>query len=108
MTDRFVPAGCRGLVSVAANIWPSQIQRFVHQCCNQSPIPKAYPKKKLQQVHQACDALSIASNPIPTKVLLHHKGEIVTPHLACAPHPRRSYFSLCALGGRSNNARVVS
>ena len=76
LTYQLVPAGCSGLVSVAANIWPTQISRFVRRCLKQD-----LPKTEKKHLEQACDCLFIAPNPIPTKVLLHHKGEIKTPCL---------------------------
>ena len=76
MTYDFVPAGCRGLVSVASNIWPTKIHCFVTKCLQQD-----IPNEKKDLIHKACESLFITSNPIPTKVLLHHKGIITTPTL---------------------------
>ena len=75
LTYEFVPVGCSGLVSVASNVWPVQIQQFVNRCLKQD-----LPKKEKDHLQRACDTLFMAPNPIPTKVLLHHKGEIATPY----------------------------
>lgn len=74
MTYDFVPAGCQGLVSVASNIWPHKMHSFVTRCLRQD-----IPTQKKTLINQACESLFLASNPIPAKVLLHHKKEIDTP-----------------------------
>ncbi|WP_265015889.1 4-hydroxy-tetrahydrodipicolinate synthase [Wolbachia endosymbiont (group A) of Anoplius nigerrimus] len=61
--------GAAGLVSVAANVWPRVAHEYVKQCLNgRSPQADSW--------QQACKALFIASNPIPTKALLHDIGLI--------------------------------
>lgn len=61
--------GAAGLVSVASNVWPHVAHEYVKQCLSgensQSDVSQ-----------QACKALFIASNPIPTKALLHDIGLI--------------------------------
>lgn len=61
--------GAAGLVSVAANVWPSVVHEYVKQCMS-GKNPQA------DSWQQACKALFTASNPIPTKALLHDIGLI--------------------------------
>ncbi|WP_438456288.1 4-hydroxy-tetrahydrodipicolinate synthase [Wolbachia endosymbiont of Kerria lacca] len=61
--------GAAGLVSVAANVWPSVVHEYVKQCMS-GKNPQA------DSLQQACKALFTASNPIPTKALLHDIGLI--------------------------------
>ncbi|WP_353287258.1 4-hydroxy-tetrahydrodipicolinate synthase [Wolbachia endosymbiont (group B) of Gerris lacustris] len=58
-----------GLVSVVANVWPSVVHKYVKQCMS-GKNPQA------DSWQQACKALFTASNPIPTKALLHDIGLI--------------------------------
>ncbi|MGL9717759.1 MAG: 4-hydroxy-tetrahydrodipicolinate synthase [Wolbachia sp.] len=81
--------GATGLVSVASNIWPHVAHEYVKQCLLSFQHMTLESKKKTtaQTVEddaksstnvwqQACKALFIASNPIPTKALLHDIGLI--------------------------------
>ena len=71
----FVAAGCQGLVSVMANVWPQATHRYVEWCL-EGRGPELLP------LWQECsDALFSASNPIPAKVLLAEKGWIQSPTL---------------------------
>lgn len=75
LTPFFAAAGCTGLVSVMANVWPKATHRYVEWCLD-GRGPELLP------LWQECsDALFTASNPIPTKVLLAQKGWIETPTL---------------------------
>ncbi len=75
LTPFFAMAGCGGLVSVAANVWPEATHTYVEQCL-------AGNGPDLLPLWQECtDALFTVSNPIPAKVLLHEKGWIKTPIL---------------------------
>ncbi|WP_068652011.1 4-hydroxy-tetrahydrodipicolinate synthase [Wolbachia endosymbiont of Trichogramma pretiosum] len=71
--DNMIPdmaaKGAAGLVSVAANVWPSVVHKYVKQCMS-GKNPQA------DSWQQACKALFTASNPIPTKALLHDIGLI--------------------------------
>ncbi|MDD9331228.1 MAG: 4-hydroxy-tetrahydrodipicolinate synthase [Wolbachia sp.] len=58
-----------GLVSVASNIWPRATHKYVKKCLDSE-------KLSTNVWQQACESLSIASNPIPTKALLHDIGLI--------------------------------
>lgn len=70
LTPFFAAAGCAGLVSVMANVWPKATHRYVEWCL-QGRGPELLP------LWQECsDALFAASNPIPTKILLAEKGWI--------------------------------
>lgn len=57
--------GAAGLVSVAANIWPCEVHTYVKKCLNGENPPT-------HNWLKACKALFTASNPIPTKALLHN------------------------------------
>lgn len=61
--------GTAGLVSVASNVWPHVAHEYVKQCLNGKSL-------HTDVWQQACKALFIASNPIPTKALLHDIGLI--------------------------------
>jgi len=75
LTPFFAMAGCEGLVSVAANVWPEATHRYLDLCL-EGRGPELLP------LWQECtDALFSASNPIPSKVLLNKKGWIKVPVL---------------------------
>lgn len=71
----FKPAGCAGLVSVAANVWPEATSLYSTKCLN-GETESLFPLW-----NRAVKALFSASNPIPIKLLLHKKGEISSPIL---------------------------
>jgi 4-hydroxy-tetrahydrodipicolinate synthase len=71
----FAKAGAIGLVSVAANVWPEATRKVVEL----SLAKKA--DECLPMWQAATDALFLASNPIPTKFLHLHLGQIETTHL---------------------------
>ena len=71
----FKPAGCAGLVSVAANVWPEETALYVQKCLA-GDTESLFPLW-----NRAVEALFSASNPIPTKLLLHQKGKIKSPEL---------------------------
>lgn len=71
--DNMIPdmaaKGAAGLVSVAANVWPRVVHEYVKQCMSgENPQADSW--------QQACKTLFTASNPIPTKALLHDIGLI--------------------------------
>lgn len=68
MTPFFAMAGCEGLVSVASNVWPKEVHRYV-QWCLQGRGPELLPLWK-----DCSDVLFEAPNPVPVKVLLKEKG----------------------------------
>lgn len=72
MTPYFTMAGCEGLVSVVANVWPEATHRYVEWCLD-GRGPELVP------IWQECiEQLFSASNPIPAKVLLKEKEWIKT------------------------------
>jgi 4-hydroxy-tetrahydrodipicolinate synthase len=71
----FKPAGCAGLVSVAANVWPEATALYVSKCLS-GDTESLFPLWT-----RAVETLFSASNPIPAKLLLHQKGVISTPEL---------------------------
>lgn len=71
----FKPAGCAGLVSVAANVWPDATALYVKKCLS-GDTESLFPLW-----NRAVEALFSASNPIPVKLLLHHKEVIKSPTL---------------------------
>jgi len=71
----FKPAGCAGLVSVAANVWPNETALYVQKCLA-GDTESLFPLW-----NRAVEALFSASNPIPAKLLLHQKGKITSPEL---------------------------
>lgn len=86
--------GVAGLVSVAANVWSHVAHEYVKQCLNHELSLLSFQRVTLESRRkpvqmkgndmksstdiwqQACKALFIASNPIPTKALLHDIGLI--------------------------------
>ena len=75
LTPFFAMAGCKGLVSVASNVWPKATHAYVNECL-------AGNGPQLLPLWQECtDALFAVSNPIPSKVLLKEKGWIKTSTL---------------------------
>ncbi|QKX02449.1 4-hydroxy-tetrahydrodipicolinate synthase [Wolbachia endosymbiont of Dirofilaria (Dirofilaria) immitis] len=81
--------GAAGLVSVASNLWPCIAHRYVKQCLLSfqgmslesekkitAPVIENGVKSLANIWQQVCKALCTASNPIPTKVLLHDIGLI--------------------------------
>jgi 4-hydroxy-tetrahydrodipicolinate synthase len=69
----FASAGAVGLVSVAANVWPEATRRYAEESL------KGRHAGLLPIWHEASESLFTASNPVPVKALLAHKGWI-----ACA------------------------
>lgn len=71
----FAPLGAKGLVSVAANVWPKETHRYITDCLAGSLGDAA----KLWE--DCSNSLFIASNPIPVKVLMSELAMIKTPVL---------------------------
>ncbi len=70
LTPFFSVAGCDGLISVVANVWPEATHRYVEWSL-------AGRGAELLPLWQECtDLMFSASNPIPVKVLLKEKGWI--------------------------------
>ena len=66
--DYMMPAltaeGSVGLVSVVSNVWPAATRRYVEHCLTGGKI-------KSKVWWKACKALSVTSNPVPIKALMH-------------------------------------
>ncbi|SMO56686.1 4-hydroxy-tetrahydrodipicolinate synthase [Fodinibius sediminis] len=75
LTPFFAMAGCKGLVSVASNVWPEAVHRYVEWAlAGRGP--------ELLPLWQECsDILFEAPNPVPVKVLLEEKGWISSSRL---------------------------
>ncbi len=74
MTAHYAPLGCKGLVSVAANVWPLATHEYTKQCLSES-------LKDIKLWERSADSLFLASNPIPAKRLLAHQKRITSPIL---------------------------
>ena len=75
MVPHLVEAGVRGLVSVAANVWPQATHRYVE-------LALAGQHQSLFPVWQnAVDALFQTASPIPVKVLMHLTNMLNYPTL---------------------------
>ncbi len=70
LTEAFVKEGGIGLVSVASNVWPTQTRKMVDLMLDGSF------EELFEDWEESANALFSASNPVPTKVLLQHKGWI--------------------------------
>ena len=64
----FVPMGCAGVVSVAANAWPKETRRYAELSLAQK-FDKVFPLWE-----KASNSMFLAANPLPVKALLAHKG----------------------------------
>lgn len=72
MLPAFSKLGAKGVVSVAANVWPEATHEFARQC-----VGGTFQDHDLWD--KATAALFCASNPIPVKALMHDLGRIKTP-----------------------------
>jgi len=72
----FRPYNLKGLVSVASNPWPNATKIYVEKVLNQTLSNEDTALWK-----SCCDALFIVANPVPAKVLMHHKGLLAHPQL---------------------------
>ncbi len=70
LTEAFVKEGGVGLVSVASNVWPTQTRKMVDLMLD-GKFDELF-----EDWEDSSNALFSASNPVPTKVLLQHKGWI--------------------------------
>lgn len=68
----YSPAGCSGLVSVAANVWPDETQLYAKKCL------KGDTESLFPVWTNAVEALFCAPNPVPVKCFLNHKKMIET------------------------------
>lgn len=65
--------GAAGLVSVAANVWPQPVARWVKQGLAGEAIGDL--------LRTASETLFLAANPIPAKAIMHHQGRIASNEL---------------------------
>lgn len=76
--DPLLPAfsklGAKGVISVAANVWPVATHEIANQCLEGT-------FKDDDMWSQATAALFCASNPVPVKALMSDLGQIKTPEL---------------------------
>ena len=72
MFAKFSRLGAKGVVSVAANVWPEQTNKIVSQF-----LDKNFENEELFVA--ASKSLFSASNPIPTKAILAQLGDIEYP-----------------------------
>lgn len=70
LTEAFVKEGGVGLISVASNVWPAQTRKMVDLMLSENF------DELFEDWEESANALFSASNPVPTKVLLQHKGWI--------------------------------
>ena len=70
----FTKLGAKGVISVAANVWPVATHEVARQCMEGT-------FKDDQMWSQATSALFCASNPVPVKALMSDLGQIKTPEL---------------------------
>lgn len=74
MLPAFANFGAKGVVSVAANVWPFETKEYVKQCMD----------KRLEDTElwkRCCDTLFTVSNPVPVKRLMYQLEKITSPTL---------------------------
>lgn len=76
----FVAMGCTGVVSVAGNVWPKETRRYAELALEQK-FDRIFPLWE-----KASNSLFLASNPLPVKALLAHKGWIKTTTMQAPLH----------------------
>lgn len=75
LLPEFSLLGAKGLVSVCANAWPQATHLYVKQCL-------ATPQNtEFNLWKSAIEPLFSVANPVPVKVLMHHKAQIAHPQL---------------------------
>lgn len=74
MLPAFAKLGAKGVVSVAANVWPAATHEFAEQC-----LTDTFQDNEIWDL--AAKLLFCASNPIPAKALLYDLGRIKSPEL---------------------------
>lgn len=75
LTEAFVKEGGVGLVSVASNVWPVHTRKMVDLMLDENF------DELFEDWEESANALFSASNPVPTKVLLQHKGWITNTNV---------------------------
>ena len=69
----YVPFNCKGLVSVASNIWPSEVNLYTKKA-----LANQLTNEDVALWKKASDTMFIASNPVPVKNILWVTGVIKT------------------------------
>lgn len=69
MLPAFAKLGAKGVISVASNVWPEATKEFARQC-----VAGEFTDENIWV--PACEALFVASNPIPAKALCKEQGRI--------------------------------
>ncbi|MCP4913288.1 MAG: 4-hydroxy-tetrahydrodipicolinate synthase [Oligoflexia bacterium] len=75
LLNDFTPAGAKGLVSVASNVWPAPTHAYTKACLSGD---LANNQTDLNMWKDATNSLFVASNPIPAKYLMKENGDIAT------------------------------
>lgn len=70
----FVPHGCKGLVSVAANAWPKETRRYTELALTEE-------LSDVELWEESSNSLFVASNPIPVKWLMAQNKDIASDKL---------------------------
>ncbi|WP_419168476.1 4-hydroxy-tetrahydrodipicolinate synthase [Halobacteriovorax sp.] len=73
MLPAFTPLGAKGLVSVAANPWPAETNKYVRDCLNGE-----LNESDAQMWIEASNTMFVCSNPVPAKWLMKEQGQIET------------------------------
>lgn len=81
MLPQFAKLGAKGVISVAANIWPESTAEYARQC-----LSGEFTDHSLWS--RAIAALFAASNPVPAKAVLHAEGQISAPTLRVPLHAK--------------------
>lgn len=91
LTYEFSKVGCKGLVSVASNVWPTETNKYLELCLN-----RKLSETDAKMWEECADSLFVVSNPIPVKKLMFNKDMISSPILR-APLTHRELISDTAL-----------
>ncbi|MFN8369125.1 MAG: dihydrodipicolinate synthase family protein [Bacteriovoracaceae bacterium] len=78
MMPYFALSNCKGLVSVAANVWPNEVFSYVKNCLNANAQKVS---EMMPLWNSAIKSLFTAANPTCPKVLMHKLGLIETSTL---------------------------
>lgn len=100
LTLDFIEQGARGVVSVASNLIPSEIVRYVRLALNGQIAEARKLEKDMQQLFKD---LFIETNPVPIKAALAAKGlgngEVRLPLVELAPENKEKLMSTLRKGG---------
>jgi 4-hydroxy-tetrahydrodipicolinate synthase len=76
----FAPEGAVGVVSVAANVWPTLTHQFTQWVCNASneELSSKAAQSMIQIWGTLTESLFVTSNPVPAKVLLANQVRLTS------------------------------